>query len=831
MKYNITIIISVLSLLFISSCKSTKYVPKDKLLLVKNIIEVNGNKDTNNNLNPYIIQQPNSKAAGMKLGLWFYNIGNKDFEKKWNKRIEKYKDTTNTFTKIVSLKQSIGWANFWKDFNKWIFKNGESPVLLNFNKTKKTLKNLQLYYIYEGYFNAKVDFQIDTLKNKKAKVRYKVNTGETYEIDSVNYQIDSKIIEVLYHMGQVGTLIKKGDVFKKSNFEEEARRLTKIIRNAGVYHFSKSSINYTEIDSTSVNHKTNVLVEITDRIIEKADTLVKLPYYISTIKEVNVYTDYSYSKRHMSINDSISYNGINFYAYNKIRYNPKSLALSIFIKPGHTYSDIKNELTRDHLQDLKNFKTIKIKYEEVEGNQLIATIFLTPSKQYYIDLEGELTHNNIKPFAISGKASINNKNTFKGSEILQLGLQGAFINVAGIDRSSFFNAWEIGADASFIVPRFLIPFNTNNSFLRKYNPNTTFTLGTSFQKNIGLDKQRFTTIFDYSWRSNKKINHSLDLFNGQFIRNINVTSFFDVYKSEYTKLVQIQKANSEYLSPDLLNGDHPNPLEFMLTALNNDDFQDNKEDYLKMKNINKRYNIITEDVLVPTISYKITYNTQTNYKDKDFSYIHVKVASSGLLTSALVKNTDIKEPKQIFGINIAQYFKLDAEYRKHWNLNYNNILAFRSSIGYAIPYGNSSSIPFSRSYFAGGPNDIRAWHIYELGPGSEKTGLEFNVGNLKMLANLEYRFDIVGSFKGALFVDAGNIWDTTNTDLTEEGAQFVGAKSITNIAIGSGFGLRYDFSFIVLRGDFGYKVYEPYHQIGNKWFNHSVLVLLLLILG
>jgi outer membrane protein assembly factor BamA len=147
-------------------------------------------------------------------------------------------------------------------------------------------------------------------------------------------------------------------------------------------------------------------------------------------------------------------------------------------------------------------------------------------------------------------------------------------------------------------------------------------------------------------------------------------------------------------------------------------------------------------------------------------------------------------------------------------------LVFRSFLGVAIPYGNSNTIPFSRSYFIGGPNDLRAWKIYDLGPGSTKSGLEFNVGNLKFINSLEYRFNIVNSINGALFVDAGNIWDISNTPITEPEAKFNGFSSLKDVAIGSGFGLRYDLSFILLRLDLGFKTYEPYLPEGDKWFKN-----------
>jgi outer membrane protein assembly factor BamA len=817
-RYNITIFLTFFGLILLfTSCNSTKYVPENKLLLTKNSLKVNSDKKNKEELNPYIIQKPNSKALGISASLLFYNLGNKNTNEKWESRINKYKDSTHFFTKVLSLKQTIGYANFRKNLNTWFFENGEAPVILNQSKTKKTIKNLKLYYIDHGYFNATVNYNIDTLSRNKAKVIYHIDTKEPYYIDSIKYQLASPIIDSLYQLHKEASLIKENQQYKRQNFEQEADRLTAIFRNAGVYHFSKQSINFRDIDSISPNHKTNVILDIADRYIEQGDSLLKIPYQLSYINKVKIYTDYSYLQKENYLKDSLQYKGINYYAFTQINYKPKYLNRSIFIKPEGKYSDINNELTRQHLRDLNSFSSIRIKYEEISSNQLVAHIFLTPTKRYVGETEAEIIHSNQKPLGISGKATFKNNNTFKGNEIFQIGFQGSFLNSIEFETDNkFFNAWELGVDASFKVPRFVLPFPTQNLIPNYMTPKTLFSLGTSLQKNIGLDKQRFTGIVDYSWKPNKKLSHTIELLNAQYIKNLNIESFFDVYKSEFRKLESIQ---SEFFPNSNLN--EQNALNFTNTILENLDFkQNNPNEYQVAQNIDKRYNIITEDVLVPAITYQLIYNTQLNYKDTEFSYFRMRFASSGALSSLLAKKPDENNPRQILGINIAQYLKLDFEYRKHWDLNATNILAFRGNFGIAIPYGNSNTIPFSRSYFSGGPNDIRAWRIYELGPGSQNNGLEFNVGNLKLLSNLEYRFDIVSSFKGALFIDVGNIWDISNSDLTHEDAKFNSIKSLQSIAIGSGVGIRYDFSFLVFRADLGFKTYEPYNSSGDKWFNN-----------
>ena len=242
----------------------------------------------------------------------------------------------------------------------------------------------------------------------------------------------------------------------------------------------------------------------------------------------------------------------------------------------------------------------------------------------------------------------------------------------------------------------------------------------------------------------------------------------------------------------------------------------NFDDFKTVQQIKERKDIITEDILVPVISYSYTYNGKKSFTDKQFSFLNARLVSSGSLTSALTKEKN-NGKKELFGLPIAQYIKTEIEYKKYWDLHNNNQLVFRYFIGAALPFGNSTEIPFSRSYRAGGSNDVRAWKTFDLGPGSSVSNLDFNIGNLKLISNFEYRFNIINSFYSALFIDVGNIWDLTNSDLTSKASKFKGFNSVEELAIGSGLGLRYDFGFLIFRTDFGFKTYEPYLPKNKRW--------------
>lgn len=805
MKNNFIIVLIAITFAFgFFGCNAVKYVPENELMLTKNTVYVNNVKSVDTEITDYIVQRPNQLVLGTPLPLHFYNIGNKNFEtnfEQWKLNNPKWYNFTS---KVFSEKQAKGLRNFKYSMHKWWLNNGEPPVLVDTKKISQTIQNLTQHYYNEGFFKVSVTAKQEPLKNKKVAVNYFIETDKPYKIDTIATEIESKILDSIYQLTNAESSLKTGEQFKLSYFVEEQNRITKLFRNSGIFRFSKNAITY-EADSTKAPFKSNVLLTINDSIGD-------FPFKIQKIKNVNIYTDWTYNTKDEPIKDSVNYNGYWFLAREKLNYKPKHLLNAIFITPNDLYKDQNRELTRKQLRSLNNFRSVDIKFDELENDALEASVFLTPLKKYSIGINTELTHSNIKQLGISGKLSFLNRNIFKGSEILKLSIQGSFIDSKDAAKNDrLLNAWEIGGDISLELPRFLVPFNSQKLIAKEKDPRTIVTFGTSLQKNIGLDKRNFTGILDYTWKSSNTKSHSLQVVNAQFIKNLNIDSYFNIYKSEFNQISEIAQT---YFNQTL---NQTGVIQFIENSIDPNFEQSNPAEFKIAQNIKNRYNIIAENVFVPASAYTFTFNNSTNYKDANFSFFRARLASSGNITTLLRKKEENKS-KMLFNMPIAQYVRTDFEYKKFWDLSYEKVLAFRSFLGVAIPYGNSSTIPFSRSYFIGGPNDLRAWQIYDLGPGSTNTGLEYNIGNLKFLSSLEYRFKVLNSIKGALFIDAGNIWDISNTTVVVENAKFKGLSSLKDIAIGSGFGIRYDLSFILLRLDLGFKTYEPYIQNGNKWF-------------
>ena len=814
-------------LFLISSCNTIKYVSEKDHLLVKNSVIVNDKKNSDDEVLDYIIQRPNRLVLGIPVGLNFYNLGNKEYIQSFDKWKDSFPNREQFLTKTFSEKQARGYRKFKYNLNQWLFKNGEKPVVLDTIKTSITSEKLLNHFQNEGYFRSKVSYDHDLKNSKKANVNYKVTTGNAFYIDTITRDIKTPVLDSIFELYKGKSHVKSGNQYRLNDFEKEKERITNLYRNSGVYHFTGNTISY-KADSLADSFKTDIKLKIDNRLIESNDSILSVPFKIQKISSVDVYTDYTYNNKDEPYEASQEYDGINFRAHEILKYNSKLLSNSIFLEPNTIYKDETRNLTRKHLRGLQNFRLVDIKYEEINSDSLAAKIYLTPYKKYSFSNELELTHSNINPFAVSGKLSFLNRNTFKGAEILRFSVQGSFINSSqdnAINDLSFFNAWEFGGDISLEIPRILFPIRTEKIIPKKMFPKTRFTIGTSFQKNIGLDKQRFTGILDYNWQSSKTKKHKVELLNAQYIKNKNIDEYFNIFQSESVSLSSIadEISNTTTIPSDNFNvNGNLIPLNFISYVLDdNNGFQNSfPTEYQTTQNVQKRYNIITEDIFVPVISYEFTYNNSENYKDNDFSFFRARIASSGALTSTLAKKTTDEERKEILGIGVAQYFKTDIEYKKFWGYSTENVLAFRSLLGVAIPYGNSNDIPFSRSYFIGGANDLRAWRIYDLGPGATQNGLEFNVGSLKFLTSLEYRFKIINSVKGAFFMDAGNIWDITNSSLTETTGKFSGFDSLKDIAIGTGAGIRYDFNFLVLRLDLGFKTYEPYQQKGKQWFSN-----------
>jgi outer membrane protein assembly factor BamA len=849
LKKNSTKIIAfILIAIFISACNAVKRVPDGKNLLVKNNILVNGKATNDENASNQMYQKPNGTLLGYKLRLNLYNLANLNPDSTYQAKFKNNPGLYERQSKFLSAKQvdRLGQSFLYKGIHEFLKNTGEPPVIIDTTKTKKTLLRLKFYYFNNGYFDVKTDYTIDSIAPKKARINYNILTGPGYKLDSIRTTILTPALDSLYKTNPEPSVLKSGNQYKTSDFEEEKNRITTYFRNHGAYFFQPTYITF-DIDTIGKKNKADINLKINNNNIQERDSSRTEPFKLYKISDVNIYTDYSAANAKNKITDSTTYKNFNLYSYKKLRYKPRAITDAIFINKGSTYSDTRTTLSSRYLNNLKIFNYPSIQYEvdkrDSTAQSLIANVYLTPRKKYSFGATLDLTHSNIQDFGIGASVSETIRNVFNRAETLEI---SARVNVGSSKdmanpNDNFFNVSEYGIDTKLNFPRILMPFGTEKIIPKRMIPSTTIAAGFSKQRNIGLDKENFTGGLSYNWSPKRLNTVKLEVLNAQFVRNLNPGNYFNVYTSSYDELNGIGK---DYNINPLNWGDVPEEQDKKnltipkgTTGFTNDVLTGNTaltpadEQYQDVESIEERRVRLTENDFILASSYTFTKTTKKDLADNTFYQFKAKIESAGTLLSAVSNIANLQKNVngnyEIFNLEYSEYLKTEFDYIKHWDFGKEKVLAVRSFFGIAIPFGNSDYIPFSRSYYSGGSNDNRAWQPYSLGPGSTDALDDFNEANMKIALSAELRFKVFGDVKGAVFADAGNIWNVLD-NVTDEKAKFNSVNDLAEIALGTGFGLRYDLSFFVVRLDLGFKTYNPAHEKGDRWFKeynfgHSVL--------
>jgi len=837
-KISLFILIAVI----ISACNTLKRVPNGKLLLTKNEILVNGKKESNEDVTNQLYQKPNSSLLGYRFRLNIYNLAatNPDsiYKSKFIKNPEKY----TQLSKWLSKKQvdRLGNSFYYSGIHSFLKKTGEAPVILDEKSANRSLLRLQSYYFDKGYFNIKGAFKIDSVSKKKARINYSISTGKPFILDTILVKINTPLLDSLYKINKGLTFLKSGKQYRKLDFNAERNRITADFRNNGAYYFQQNYVNYA-IDTLNSNNKANIDINIENQSIREGDSTKILPFKLYKISDINIYTDNLTSKDKSTITDSVTYKNFNLFSKSKLKFKPKAITDAVFISKGSTFSDVKTTLTSRALSGLRVFNYPLIQYvvDPKDENSLITNIYLSPRKNLSLSNTFDFTHSAIQDIGMSWSPSVSIRNIFRGAETLEIvarGSIGSSKEVANI-KNNFFNVSEYGVDMKLHFPRLFFPLKTDRIIPKSMLPFTSFAIGYAKQENIGLDKQNFTSSMNYNWNPRENIKTRFELLNVQFVKNVNTSNYFNIYKSSYNLLNSLAQNPTYAVNQSYFNSDNNLIIENGTNGFSNDVLGANPTiipsaaDYKTIRSIEERRGRLTENNLIVSSSYSYSETTKKDQNDNDFMIFRGKLESAGNLLSLLantskqLKNQDGNN--RFFEVQYSQYIKAEGEYIKLWDLRRKRILAIRSFVGIAIPYGNSNDIPFSRSYFAGGTNDNRAWQSYGLGPGASGGINDFNEANLKLAFSAELRFNMIGQLNGALFVDAGNIWNVLD-NVEDEKSVFKNFNSLKNSAVGSGFGLRYDFNFFVIRLDFGFKTYNPADEESNRWFRdynfaHSVV--------
>ena len=794
-------------------------------LLDSNKISINGDIKNNDPIELLIQPSPNKKIFGIPLGLSIYNLGKDNPDSLFDHWLLRNPKRISRLNKFLSNKQVIQLKRYNMLFNNWIKSSGEQPVFLSNEDIEDNSKKLIQYYKNNGYFDVKVE--IDSLvKNNKAEIIYKIETDSVYKIDYVTYNIIPKEIDSLVSSKIDESFIKANEPFTISKLIDERDRIIDLSRDNGIYNFQQRSVNYKIlIDSSGTDKKIPIIVNIND-LESSSDDKIDERYSIKKVNEIKVYVESIDELSNInSYTDSISYKGIDIFSKGSLKYSPKSLAEPIFFNIGDVYSEKNKILTSRYFSNLANFKYPSILFEE-DGDDLSSSIYLIPRKRFSLGFDLDLTHSNIEDFGISVGSILDIRNIFRGTENLSINFKnsiGASKDI-GIPNDSFFNLFELGGNLNLRIPRVLFPININSLVNKEMNPITNINIGTTVQKNIGLDKQYYTGIYEIGWSPSKRSKFNIRIFDFEYVNNNNISNYFNVYRNSYDKLNYISSIYN--IDQNIINGSGDLIIPegantFINSVLNNQTtIQFDSDIYRDVVGILERKERLTENNIIVGSSIIYNINSQESILDEDFYQFRWKIETVGNLFNEILRKNNLNEDSkvEISGVSPSQYFKSEFNYIKHLSLTRGDVLALRAFAGVAIPFGNSDNIPFSRSYYSGGSNDNRAWKAYKLGPGSSDNYNEFNEANFKLAFNLEYRTSLFGKFKGALFVDVGNIWNVFD-DVEDPAMRFDGLKDLDELAIGTGFGIRYDFNFFVIRLDVGFKTYDPSYEKGLRWLN------------
>ena len=805
----------------LNSCNLYRKIPPDKYLLRKNKVIVDQKKTNSEEINALLLQHPNTAIFGYPYLADLYMLADQHPDYTYYRWIKTHPKTYRFLEKFISRKQIVQLQRYYKDINKTIMNNGEKPVFVDTVKTKLSADRLHFYFVSHSYLNAATRYRIDTVSKHKADVIYQIKKNDPYIIKKYEQEIASGYLKKLYDRYKDKSYVKINEKYNRDKFIKEKERLTGLFRNKGVYHFQPSYINF-DLVFDSINRKRDleVYLNIPNRTVTKEDTVYTEPFLPYRIKNVHIYIAKTKDFDTLQKQDSVYFDQIHIYSIgDKLRYKPKLLTESVFIKKGKLYSDIDRLRTHRLLMSLQNFKQTYIQYVENKVDTSLTThIYLIAEKRFSWKGSVDFTHSNIHDFGIKGSMSFSAKNLFRGAEVLNTSLYFMTASSKSLDKSEeqLFDVSELGTDVTLRFPRLLLPFGFSNYIPKYMLPSTYITFLANTQTNIGLDRSKYAGIFGFQWRPIKERKFKVDLVNYEFITNRKAENYFKIYTLSYEKLESVLASVGKTVTPETAD-------LVLNSLLVNTGFCNAYPNICEeLQAIKEREKRITQNIFILSNKFDFFYDSRKQPLQPDFYLFNSSFELAGTVLGMFATALDL--PRNEFGqytlngVPYAEYFKTDLSFVRHWQMRKDHILAYRAFLGYAIPYGNSNSVPFVSSYFAGGSNDIRGWRAYSLGPGTSGAPNEFNEANFKLTTNLEYRFPLAGYFKGALFADAGNIWNIDNGE-TDERSRFKGLSSLKDIALATGFGLRVDFTYFIIRFDLAYKTYDPSKPMDERWID------------
>ena len=769
--------IRLLSLLAIvlmaASCRSVdKFVQPDERVLNHNVFQIQMADSSEvpseinealSDMKKYVKQKPNSHVLGKgpRLSMYIYCLSNPD------------KD------------------NFW---HRYLRRKGQAPVIFDESLTAQTCNQLTSLLNAKGCFNSQVTYDTVWQHSHDLDVIYLITPHPRYRISNVSFRAETPQVDSLLRLWRNESLLRSNGYYDQELLTKERTRIIERLRSEGYYLATTDLVSFT-VDSAFEDDRLTIRMNIRDVVTPNGIR----PLQKYHIDDIFIYPDATTSVLgsaphfdtlvyHMQFRRSFA--DYKFLYSRPMSIKPQTISRSLMFFHGQTFRPSAIERTYNSLLGLHNFKYINIDLVESpnssDSNRLLnARIRLMNTKRQRLSLSVEI--NNSSPFgenrseSLSGnmgletKVSYQNKNLFGGAELfntewsLLVELPKLIIKNRSEELRNNVSSFENGLNFSLDLPTFLFPF-TKNVQWQRMRPHTVFSFGANYQLHSYFERLLFNTGFGYNWQRRYN-HHQLMPLELTFVR------FFNIDSSFRNRISHTDDARIKYQYSD----------HFIM---------------------NTRYDYI--------------YNTQQFGTRNNFNYIHLTVETAGNLLNLLSlisgNNTNEDGVMKVFGVPFSQYIKLNAELKRYFYVGTKSTLVARIIMGVGLPYGNSQSMPYEKSFFGGGPTTIRAWNLRHLGPGTFQPSTKYTferIGDIQLVANLEYRFPIISIFEGALFTDAGNVW------LVNESEEFPGGKfSFKNlpqsIASCVGLGLRANISIVTIRCDLALPVYDPGMESGLR---------------
>nr|MBS0037966.1 BamA/TamA family outer membrane protein [Saprospiraceae bacterium] len=679
-------------------------------------------------------------------------------------------------TSILGGRPYLRWhyrANSEKSnfINRFLNKRfGEEPVYLSDVNLERNGQVILNRMENKGFFNSEIHFETDTSKRKKARISFKIQSEEPYHLK--NYQIEGMPTQLsnLAEESMTQSLLQEGMRYNLTSLRRERNRISDYLMEHGYYYFTGDYLLFS-MDTALGDRQFNLYLQIKPNVPEEA----LQPYKIS---DIFVYPDQALPSESPSARDTVHMDNYQVISSTH-QFKPGRLDDYILFDKGELYRKSQSDITRQRLFAIGAFGFVNIRHRKpsysppdtLDYNYLESHIYLSPVSK--ISLRAELQaiskSNNFMGPVMTGE--YRDRNAFKGGEQFQLGMKlGYETQVAG-GRQTGLSAFEIGVYGELSFPRIIAPIKWRDN-IHYGVPRTRIKLSYSILSRLNNYELRSAVFsFGYSWNGSRYAHHE--------IKPVSIS---------YTRLSQTSEQFEEVLMS--------NP--FLQRSF--------------------------QQQFIPGIEYNFTFHNKSTRDKKHHQFVQFRADAAGNFAHFMNRTFEVSEQQKIFGNEFAQYLRFDLDMRHYISLGKESQFVARVFGGLGLPQGESLSLPYIKQYFSGGPNSVRAFRIRSLGPGTyqpqDLNDRSFfdQAGDIRVEANIEYRFPLISYLKGALFADGGNIW-LANDNETLPGGQF-SSDWVRELAVGAGFGFRLDIDLFVIRLDIATPLRKPWLEEGNRWVDN-----------